>query len=127
MPELKVTLSGPFLTGQPAAVVDNTMRRTIAELVAMGEIDVSEQLYRGHGLVTGHYRRSIHGEVLTSRNGKVHDSKVVYGPWLEGTSSRNQRSRFKGYAMFRIGRDRTDTQARQIAERIVHNLMQRLN
>ena len=31
----------------------------------------------------------------------VHANQVVYGPWLEGTSSRNQSSRFKGYHLFR--------------------------
>ena len=34
-------------------------------------------------------------------HGRIHDSKVVYGPWLEGIGSRNAKSRFKGYAMFR--------------------------
>jgi hypothetical protein len=31
----------------------------------------------------------------------VQDSGVVYGPWLAGTSSRNHRSRFKGYHHWR--------------------------
>ena len=127
MPEIKVTLSGPFLTGQPAVVVDNTMRRTIAELVAMGEIDVSEQLYPGHGLVTGHYRRSIHGEVLNSRNGTVHDSKVIYGPWLEGVTSRNQRTRFKGYAAFRNAFQRLERKAQGILNKHVGRAMKDLN
>jgi hypothetical protein len=50
---------------------------------------------------TGYYRSRVttdvsKGEVTLS------DSGVVYGPWLEGTSSRNGRSRFKGYATFRL-------------------------
>lgn len=31
----------------------------------------------------------------------VHDRGIIYGPWLEGTSSRNRTTRFKGYANFR--------------------------
>jgi hypothetical protein len=31
----------------------------------------------------------------------IHDRGIVYGPWLEGTSRRNQTTRFKGYASFR--------------------------
>lgn len=31
----------------------------------------------------------------------VHDRGVIYGPWLEGTGSRNKTTRFKGYASFR--------------------------
>ena len=33
--------------------------------------------------------------------GVVHDSGIIYGPWLEGVSSRNDATRFKGYRMFR--------------------------
>lgn len=31
----------------------------------------------------------------------VSDRGVIYGPWLEGTSRRNQTTRFRGYAAFR--------------------------
>ena len=31
----------------------------------------------------------------------VNDRGIVYGPWLEGTGSRNRTTRFKGYASFR--------------------------
>ena len=30
--------------------------------------------------------------------------QVLYGPWLEGTSSRNTSTRFKGYRIFRLTR-----------------------
>jgi len=32
--------------------------------------------------------------------------QVLYGPWLEGTSSRNTSTRFKGYRMFKLTRGR---------------------
>jgi hypothetical protein len=32
---------------------------------------------------------------------ELHDSGVVYGPWLEGVGRRNKVSRFKGYSSFR--------------------------
>jgi hypothetical protein len=32
---------------------------------------------------------------------EVHDSGIVYGPWLEGEGSRNKTTPFKGYRMFR--------------------------
>ncbi len=31
----------------------------------------------------------------------IDDGGIVYGPWLEGTSSRNMTTRFKGYHIFR--------------------------
>lgn len=62
---------------------------------------------------TGHYRRNLHG----TRNGlqaTIDDNRVVYGPWLEGISSRNQRSRFKGYASFRRTADWLNKMAKDI-------------
>lgn len=98
--QITVHAAGPFFSLGSGPIRD-AIHDTVRELVAEGESQVKEQLYPGHGLITGHYRRSIHGEVLGSMNGTVHDSNVVYGPWLEGVSSRNDRTRFKGYAMFR--------------------------
>ena len=43
------------------------------------------------------------GSLITERRSEgwaVRD-RVVYGPWLEGTGSRNRTSRFKGYWTFR--------------------------
>lgn len=54
----------------------------------------------GRAASTGHYRRSIHA-VVRNGFGIITDSKVVYGPWLEGLSRRNAVTRFKGYASFR--------------------------
>ncbi len=39
----------------------------------------------------------------------VHANQVIYGPWLEGTSSRNQSTRFKGYHLFRKAAQDTQT------------------
>lgn len=50
---------------------------------------------------TGFYASRIAYTVRTDDSVEVHDSRVVYGPWLEGTSRRNQSTRFKGYATFR--------------------------
>ncbi len=38
----------------------------------------------------------------------VHDRGVIYGPWLEGTSERNQTTRFKGYHAFRDAEARVE-------------------
>jgi hypothetical protein len=95
-----VEVRGPLFSGAAKGIIDGAIKASIRELVAESETMVKVQLYPGHGLVTGHYRRSIHGEIIDSRHGRVNDSKVIYGPWLEGTGSRNT-GRFKGYSMFR--------------------------
>lgn len=45
----------------------------------------------------------------------VHDRGVIYGPWLEGVSSRNQTTRFKGYHMFRRAGQRVEAMIGTIA------------
>jgi hypothetical protein len=46
----------------------------------------------------------------------ITDGGVVYGPWLEGVSSRNNSSRFKGYHTFRQVLQQVDKHAEQIAD-----------
>ncbi|MCH7953871.1 MAG: hypothetical protein IIC25_08280 [Chloroflexi bacterium] len=94
-----VTTGALFRLG--GAPLDAAIKASIVDIVARGEELVKRQLYVGHGVVSGHYRRSIHGVLQDSRHGLIHDSNVIYGSWLEGTSSRNQTTRFKGYSMFR--------------------------
>ena len=92
--------SGPLFDGRAKRAMQAATKSAISELVALGETLVKKDLRPGHGLITGHYRRSITGEMKSSTLGIVHDRNVVYGPWLEGTSSRNKTTRFKGYRMF---------------------------
>lgn len=56
----------------------------------------------------------------------VHDRGIVYGPWLEGTSSRNTRTRFKGYASFRKATSDTQRLVPGIVERVIRANIARL-
>ena len=49
----------------------------------------------------GHYRRSISGQII-GQIARISDSGVIYGPWLEGISSRNSAAGFRGYFQFRL-------------------------
>lgn len=128
MPDVTVSVSlhGPLLSGTAAAALTEIAHNAINELVDEGEKRVALQLYPGHGLRSGHYRRSIHGDMLSSLHGRVHDSGVVYGPWLEGVSTRNQRSRFKGYAMFRNAYQQLERIKVAVVEKHVQRFMQRM-
>ncbi len=74
---------------------------------------------------TGHYRRSIHGE-RKGTVGRIDDSRVIYGPWLEGTSSRNQTTRFKGYSSFRLTAQWLQQQTAKVLAHQVKRLIQKL-
>jgi len=56
----------------------------------------------------------------------VHDRGIVYGPWLEGTSSRNSTTRFKGYASFRKATQAVEKIAPAIVDRVVTKNLARL-
>ena len=100
-------ISGRQWWNNPTAV-GSALTDAVRELMELGETAVVEQLYKGHGLQTGHYRRSIHGQLHGRFSAEVNDSGVVYGPWLEGVGSRNATTRFKGYAMFRRAHQRVE-------------------
>ena len=107
------------------------MEQGVKELVEMGEGRLFErfrprprgvflsftQAQRGKAS-TGNYRRNING-VANGLKGRIDDSRVVYGPWLEGTSSRNARTRFKGYRVWRNTRQWLEKQAPDVADRVV--------
>ncbi len=109
---IKVQARGPlFRVG--SKVFNEGIQGAVRELVDAGTERLNETLRpRPAGVYlsvaqartgqasTGHYRRSIH-PVVKHLHGVITDGGVVYGPWLEGVSSRNQRTRFKGYASFR--------------------------
>jgi len=75
---------------------------------------------------TGYYESRIKKERQTDR-WFITDSGVIYGPWLEGTGSRNQISRFKGYRTFQITRRELDQKKVQVAQPIVERFIRELN
>lgn len=53
----------------------------------------------------------------------IHDQGMIYGPWLEGTGSRNRTTRFKGYRTFRIIAQKLNDEAPKTGERVVARWM----
>ena len=125
---MSVKADGPlFRKGN--AILQQGVQDAIQELVEIGEQRLDEQARPRPGGVylsvaaaqpgkasTGNYRRNINGFVKRMV-GIITDGGVIYGPWLEGTSSRNQSTRFKGYAMFRRTRDWLQGKAKGVAEK----------
>lgn len=51
----------------------------------------------------------------------------TYGPWLEGTGSRNQTTRFKGYHGFRIAAQELEAESSAIADEALAPYVMRCN
>lgn len=57
----------------------------------------------------------------------IHDRGIVYGPWLDGSGSRNQTTRFKGYAHWRNTRQALQDQfIPQVLDAATDDLLARL-
>jgi len=124
---VKVELKGPIFSKMASHEVKSMMRGIIQELISTGEERLQKILRPRPGGVylsiaeagkrasKGNYRRNVRSEMRGSLHGVIDDSNCVYGPWLEGTSSRNQTTRFKGYSSFRKTGQWLQKQAPKIA------------
>jgi len=97
---MEVTLSGSLADGRLEKAVDTAVVEAQRRIAVDGVVEVREQLARVLKHPTGYYQRHI-AVKRTGRGDVVHDSGVVYGPWLDGSGGRNKSTRFKGYAHWR--------------------------
>lgn len=113
---IDVTISGPLFEGDNVGrVLDRFAEDTRRELgdFALNEAQAvaDRSIRRG----TGFYRSKLEHD----GEGVVGYGRVVYGAWLEGDSSRNQTSRFKGYRIFQ----KTQTRVRREAPAMAAEIM----
>lgn len=77
-------------------------------------------------MITGKYTLPV--VVLDNRTDMaVATSLASYGPWLEGTGSRNSTTRFKGYGSFRLAGQELDAVAASIVDKALQPYIARLN
>lgn len=83
-----------------------------------------------HGVIknpTGYYESQI-TERPDGEGWSAGDGGVVYGPWLEGTGSRNApKTRFRGYSTFRKTGQEVDAEAASWVDPIPAHYMLELN
>ena len=73
----------------------------------------------------GTYRSGVHS-IVTGLSAVITDGGVVYGPWLEGTSSRNKTTHFKGYMSFRKTKQWLQKEARAMGDKFANMITARL-
>ena len=121
-----VTISGPLFDGRAlraAAVMTEEIIRDVGQ-EAFHEVGIALDAVLKHP--TGYYESQITTDRTTS-GVLVHDSGVIYGPWLAGVGSRNETSRFKGYSHWLRARQRTQNRVRSIARPVVRKHVARMN
>ena len=115
-----VTHHGPIFDGRAGAAARDFCDDWEREYAERTEDAVHNRLHQVLRHPTGNYERHIQ----TRKEGDgytVDDSRIIYGPWLEGTGSRNApKTRFKGYATFRLVTQRMQREANSYAESMLH-------
>lgn len=126
MTEVNVSFHGPMFDGRAQAAMPEIVDAISGAVGTEGKRRVLTGLDATLRRPTGAYRSriSLYGPV--GGQSRVHDRMGIYGPWLEGTGSRNRTTRFKGYRNFRITtqtlRRATKPLAREIINRYIHKL-----
>ena len=139
MTTIEVTFKGPFLTGDPSSTLHQAVQAGVQELVELGEQRLDKMLRpRPAGVYLsvaearrgraskGHYRRNVRGYTRDLAGFITDGGKVVYGPWLEGVSPRNQATRFKGYASFRRTGQWLQAQAQRVMDHHIRGWAERM-
>lgn len=113
--QVRVSATGPL--------GDGTAHNAVREWIDASKKDIADytvQQLRAVGMDktgrgTGRYQAGLRTTLL-SYNDVLIDDPVIYGPWLEGTSRRNESTRFKGYQLWRRAKQQAQSKAAEIAE-----------
>jgi hypothetical protein len=101
---VSVVMTGPLMDGRLDGMIDDMLGEMVGVTAAQAYADVMTNLNSSIQFPTPYYETQVNiaadGLALV-----VNDRDIIYGPWLEGTSSRNRSTRFKGYASFRRAAD----------------------
>jgi hypothetical protein len=116
--------TGPLLDGYGSRIAEQLASEITEDLGQLAYDMIRQRLASVLVNPSGYYESRV--QVSNASEGTaVDDGGVVYGPWLEGTGSRNGRSRFKGYATFRKVTQEIDARARDEAEKLLDRELRR--
>lgn len=142
------TISGPVFDGRAAVALAQGARAVRDDLTGRAETLAREAFAGMIRHPTGRFEASVTStretrSYTTPGHRKSYTMPVVvddpatdvvvttdlatYGPWLEGTGSRNATTRFKGYHGFRLAAQALDTSAEARAETLMHPFVDRCN
>ena len=82
------------------------------------------QTDRSRAYQTGHYTMPV---IVGMDETIVTTDLATYGPWLEGTGSRNLTTRFKGYHSFRMAGQALNGVAEEIGEDVIAPYVREMN
>jgi hypothetical protein len=126
MLDVEIIMRGPVLDGSAPVQVDEWLEQAKDDVAARAYAQVMTNLDQSIKRPTPYYETQIIIQTLQTDR-VVHDRGIVYGPWLEGVSSRNRTTRFKGYASFRRAKQDVGNQVPALLRPSLRNLLERLS
>jgi hypothetical protein len=122
---IEVRTTGPIFDGRAQRAVEDLVDELSWQVGMDALSEVQLLLDRSIRNPTPYYETQIRIQRRTDQV-VIDDRGVVYGPWLEGTGSRNRTTRFKGYASFRRATQAIQARVPQIANRVVRGYLGRM-
>lgn len=126
MTDVVIRVDGPMFNGLAGLAMDRCIDEVAQEVSAQASAHVHTNLDRSLKNPTPYYETQITLDRVAPLTYLLHDRGIVYGPWLEGTGSRNRTTRFKGYASFRRAAQQTKRDAQRIADAVVRRFLPRM-
>ena len=125
---VEANVTGPLADGTADNVLQEWARNTSAELGRQGADLLRAFPMNKTGRAHGGFQENL--KVLqqgtTARIPAPMIRGVTWGPWLEGTSKRNESTRFKGYHLFRKTRQELNKRAPEVGQAELDKLMPKL-
>ena len=120
-----VEARGPLFDGAAPGIIRDWLDLVKQDVADEGVRRLRAVRMNKTGRGTGHYQAEIRTTRVGAGDIRI-DNPVVYGPWLEGVSQRNESTRFKGYKLWRKTRQSLQADAADIAEKRMPELVAKL-
>ena len=132
MATVSITKTGPIFAPNVTPHVKAAVREGLFDIAAEITGDVQEQLYAGHGWVTGRLRGSIGARQFSDlgyevRSGAITGEPLVYAYWVETGKRRGVQTRFRGYQMFERTADAWNNKRTRIEHLMARAMMRALS
>lgn len=124
--EARLDVTGPLSDGRAEKAVAEWQRRTSQAIAEQGVAMLREVRMDKSGRATGVFQHALH--IVRDSPAQVRipgprERGLVWSPWLEGVSRRNESTHFKGYHLFRTTRRRLQGRAAEIGQQQLDELM----
>lgn len=112
-----VTVAGPLMEGRGPQILQRFFDDATKLVAEHGRDELRKRATSKPKRPTGAFASAITIKPFKKGRTVIADyPQVLYSPWLEGVSSRNQSTRFKGYRSFKLTRARLRKQVGHLVQ-----------